>query len=146
MCGVGGEGEEGFLCVGGVDAFVLVNPFKVGGEECVLCDDYSARVGGVAVVPVGEAMVVSRYGSEGGGVAIPVYTAAGHLSIIPIVGSCGDMDGYAVGEVGNEMCVLCEEDGARVVGVAVVPASEVESGFGGGGDDDLSEVGEASVA
>ena len=73
--GVGGEGEEGCLCVGGGDAFVLVNPFEVGGEECVLRDYDSAWVGGVAVVPVGEAVAFRRDGGECGGVAIPELPA-----------------------------------------------------------------------
>ena len=124
---------------------MLVNPFEVGGEECVLCDDYSAWVGSVAVVPVGEAIFVSGYDGECGGVAIPKRSAAGHLSVKLTVGVGGELEGDAVGEVGNEVCVLCEEDGARVVGVAVVPASESVTGFRGGGDGDGGLVGVASA-
>ena len=125
---------------------MLVNPFEVGGEECVLRDDYSAWVGGVAVIPVGEAVAFRRYGSEGGGVAIPKRSAAGHLSVKLMVGDGGELEGDAVGEIGNEVCVLREEDGARVASVAVVPASESVTGFRGGSDDYICEVRESSVA
>ena len=148
MRGVGGEGEERYLAVGRGDAFgvVLVNPFEVGSKDGVLCDKDGARVGGIAVVPVGEAVVVVGCGGEYGGVVGPVVAAAGHSSVYRHVGLGGEAEGDAVGEVGGEVGVLREEDGAGVLGVAVVPAAEAVTGFGRGGDDNVGEVGEAATA
>ena len=125
VCGVGGEGEESVLVVGGGDAFGM--PVEVGGERGVLRDDELSGIGGVAVVPTEESVGVVRNGGEGDGIPLEVGAAAVNVSADGIVGLCGDVVVVSVGEVGDEGSVLCDEDGTGVGGVAVVPPDEFVS-------------------
>ena len=145
MCGVGGEGEERGLVISSEDAFVLANPVEVCGEGGITGDGELARVGCVAVVPAEESVVFVGYGGECDGVAVEVGAAACDATAESLVGLYGDKEGFPVGEECGERGVLGDEDGAWVVGVAVVPPEEVVARSGSGVDGLVDMFGQFAV-
>ena len=132
-CGVGVEGEEGFG-VGRRDGAGRPLGFEVGYESGVLGNGKGEGVVGDAVVPVGEGAVGTQILKEYfGGVALVIEA----IAVVDDVGVFADdahLVGGPLGEVGGEGGVAGDEDGAWVVGDAVVPVREVESGPWGGFD------------
>lgn len=108
-------------------------------------DDKFPWVGGVPVVPAEELVGVVGYGSEGDSVALEVDAAAVDMSADRVVWLCGDVVVVSVGEVGGKGGVLCDEDGAGVVGVAIIPPGESVCTFGDGVDCLVDMFGQLAV-
>ncbi len=135
-CGVGVEGEEWFG-VGGRDG---AGEDEECGELDVLCDDAGAGVVGGEVVPALEEEAVAWSGGEGDRRAFGVDSGAYHGAAGGVGAESVDHIAFFRAEEGGEGGVGGEVDGARVVGVAVVPVGETEAGTGVGGEFDKGEV------
>ncbi len=135
-CGVGVEGEEWF----GVGRRDGAGEDEECGELGVLCDDEGAGVVGGEVVPALEEESVAGSGGEGDRRAFGVDSGAHHGAAGGVGAESVDHIAFLGAEEGGEGGVGGEVDGARVVGVAVVPVGETEAGTGVGGEFDKGEV------
>ena len=122
----GGVAQGGVLNGGGVDGDVAVAP---AGEAAAL-EDLGGEVQRAAVLHVLEHIACGHSGA--GGVIV------GHNTSLSVVGE-GDVV-EVDGEGGREGHILGGADGARVVGIAVVPLHEVVARGGSGGEDHVGEV------
>ena len=136
VCGVGVEGEEGF----GVGRRDGAGEDEECGELGVLCDDEGAGVVGGEVVPALEEEAVAWSSGEGDRRAFGVDAGAHHGAAGGVGAESVDHIAFFRAEEGGEGGVGGEVDGARVVGVAVVPVGETEAGVGMGGEFDKGEV------
>ena len=117
---------------------------KGGTEGDVSVDGNLARIGGDAVAPLHEVVVVGGGGIEGGHRSVGIAAVAGEGAI------GGSSEGHSVGvgsEVGHQYDVAAADgDGADGVGVAIAPAEEVAVGGGTGAQGVATAVGGAGGA
>ena len=106
---------------------------KLGGEGRVACHGDGARVVGVLVVPLHESGSRRRVWRSCSSHAGRCTAATAHAAHGGAVARRHDAVGVQ-GEVGGEGRVLTDDDGARVLCVAVVPLHEVVAVVGGGGE------------
>ncbi len=106
---------------------------KEGGEGSVLRDGDGAGIGSDAVVPHGEMVAVVGYGNDDCLVLVGICASTNggaHCGVVATKRECGGVgeeDGYEKG-------VLCDNDGTRIEGVAIVPTLKMVVGIGRGGE------------
>ena len=114
-------------------------------EAAVLRDDDFTRIVGDAVGPHLKDETGIGYGFEVERVAIVVDAASNDGS--SVFGLNGGRDVITdEAEIGSEGAILCDDDGARVVGDAVIPVKELAAKVGDGFDDGSVAIIEGAAA